>query len=463
MGCRCFLALLAALALSCAAGPRPAVQGPLDREGELYIEAQPLPPEAGRLTFKLDWIAAVRSDGVEQPLRLEHATLGGGEQSREIVAWNRLEPGLYSGLLIKIAKATLGANDLLLSKEPVRVEAGFTVGKRAATVLHLSLRWPASIEGGVGFAPAFAASTPARPLSQASGYCSNAGLHDVTVFDKRAASLGAVLPTGREPWGLAIDAVQNRLYAALSGEDEIQVFDATTLDEVARIRLQPGDGPREIALTPDRRQLIVANGGSNTVSFVDTAALLEVTRVPAGQEPTALLIDRAGARAYVFNARSSFITILDVASRAVAGTIGTEYGPVRGALNRAGTRLYVVTASSAYLSVYALPSLAPAGRIYVGLGTASIKVDPATDLLYVAQGGGHRLNVFDPFSLMPIDRVDLPGDGSFMAIADAENALYVLLPERRSVAVLDLASKRLTGELDVGHLPRVLAIAGERN
>ena len=460
-------ALLSSLAAGCLATAPPIVPGPLDSEGEVYLEAQPLPSESARLAFRIESIAALRHDGEETPLKVVRASISGADlKERRLLAFGRLEPGGYTGFSIKISKATLsgsaGASDLLIPAEPTRLEAPFTVERRHATVLHLSFDSPASMEKDFGFAPVFHAAVARKPLAQLSGWCSNGALHGLTVFDKREHALSAVLPTGRSPWGIAYDPVEGRLYVALEGEDEVQVFDAIALEEVGRIRLQPADGPREIVLTPDRRLLIVANGRSNTVSFVDPAALLEVARVQVGEAPTSLLLDRTGARVYVFNARSTFISIVDVANRAVAGTIATEYGPVRGQLNRAGNRLYLVASSSSYLTAIALPTQAQAGRIYVGLGTTAIKVDPSTDLLYVAQAGANRLSVFDPFSLLPVDHIDIPGDASYLAIDDAENALFVLVPDKRTVAVIGLASKRRLAEIDVGFEPRVLALAGER-
>ncbi len=459
--------IAASLAASCVAGPRPFVSGPLDAEGELYLQAQSLQPEGAGLSFQIASIAAVRPDGVETPLQILRGSLSQDElKDHPLIAWGRLEPGAYTGFRIKVATATLagpgGVSNLRVAAEPAHTETPFAVERGRAVVLQLDLDYPRSIEGESGFEPVFTASVPRKPLAQISGWCSSGALHEVTVFDKREHAVAAVLPTGRSPWGIAYYSVQNRLYVSLEGDDEVQVFDASVLEEVGRIRLQPADGPRELALTLDRRLLLVANGRSNTVSFVDPASMLEISRVQVGQAPTSILLDRSGARAYVFNARSTFISIVDVANRAVAGTIATEYGPLRGQFNRAGNKLYFVSSSSAYLTAVALPTFAPAGRVYVGLGTSAIKVDASTDLLYVAQAGARRLAVFEPFSLLPIDHIDVPGDVSYMAIDDAENALFALVPEQRTIAVVGLAGKRRLGAIGVGFEPRLFALAGER-
>ena len=459
--------IAASLGVSCAAGPRPIVPGPLDTEGEVYLQAHSL-PEGARLSFQVASIAAVGPDGVERPLQVLRPSLSQEElKDRPLIAWGRLPPGAYAGLRIKVSKASVagpgGVRDLLVAPEPAHIETPFAVERGQAIVLQLELDSSQSIDRDLsGFAPVFTASIPRKPLAPLSGWCSSGALHELTVFDQRERAVAAVLPTGRSPWGIAYDPVQSRLYVSLEGEDEVQVFDATVLKEVGRIRLQPGDGPRELAFSADRRLLMVANGRSNTVSFVDPISMVELSRLQVGEAPTSILLDRGGARAYVFNARSTFISIIDVANRAVAGTIATEYGPLRGQFNRAGNKLYVVASSSSYLIAIALPTFSPAGRVYVGLGTTAIKVDPSTDLLYVAQAGTNRLAVFEPFSLLPVDHIDMPGDVSYMAIDDAENTLFALVPQQRILVVVGLASKRRLGAIGVGYEPRLFALAGER-
>jgi len=457
--------VIAAMTMHCLAGVQRTIPGPLEADAEVHVVLRVVQQQDATVAFKVASIAAVRADGAQLPLEVRLPEVQGELSPREL-AWGRIEPGAYSGFSLKLAGAsrTLAGNTtpLRVPDAPLAVEAPFSVGRARAAVVRLDLDISASLEG-LSLSPSLRPSIPPRPLPQLSGWCSSAGQHELTLFDRRARTVAEVWPMGRAPWGLALDPVQYRLYAAISGEDEVRVFDAAAGGELGRIRLQPGDGPREVVLSPDRRTLLVANSGSNTVSFVDPASLLETARVQVGEAPTALLVDRAGNRAYVFNARSSFVSVVDLARRAAVGSIATDYAPLRGAINRAGTRLYVVSQGSPYMTAYSLPDQAQAGRVYVGLGTLAVKVDPASDLLYVAQGGSHRLALFDPFSLMPIDFVDLPGDASYLAIDDAENTMFGLMPEQRAAAVVDLATKQLLAVIDVGLDPRMLVLAGERN
>ncbi len=441
---------------------------PLESEGEVYLYLQPFPVEAEKLSFSIQSIAAVRPDGTAVPLELFLSDLSPEAAPRQrLLAHGRLPPDTYDALAIQVSRATLvtadGKADLHVSKEPDQVPVALHVVQRRATVLTLSLRLDHAVSPSYGFHPAFDATTPPAPVVELAGYVTSPGSAALAVFDKRRREVVAVLPAGREPQGVALDPQQRRSYVALAGDDQVQILDLAAGEETGRISLRPGDRPRELALTPDAHTLVSTNPGSRTASFLDPGSMLERDRVPVGEAPEALLLDRTGQRAYVFNRRSASVTVLDVANRQVVGTIATDPEPLRGQLNRAGTRLYVAHAGSAYLNVYALPDLALSTRFYVGLGTSAIKVDPRTDLLYVGRRDEGRLDVYDPSAFIPVDHVDLPGAPTYLVIDDAESTLLAVIPEARQVAVVDLTRRRVVGRIDVLRDPDELALFGERH
>ena len=459
---------LSAMLGGCAA-PATAMKrsAPLADEGEVYLYLQPFPQEASRLSFSVESVSAVSAQGTLTPLQVVLPSVTGeAVKYQTLLAWGRLPHDDYIGFDVKVAKATLaseeGLSDLLLPPEPARVEAAFRLEIRRATVWSLSFRYAESVGKSFSFAPVFSALIPPRTATQVVAYCSNTGLDNLSLLDKRVKQVTAVMPAGRGPQGVVLDPSGNRAYVALSDEDQVQVIDMIAGTEITRIRLGGGDRPRELALAPGGKLLVSTNPGTNTVSFIDPVAGIELSRLTAGEEPSTILLDRRGRRAYVFNRRSSNVTVLDLANRSVVSTIATDPEPVRGQLNAAGTRLYVIAAGSAYLTVYALPGQTVVGRVFVGLGTAAIKVDTRTELIYLAKEGESRVFVHDPFSFMPIDDFDIPDGTSYMAIEDLENTLWLLLPARRSIAVVDLTSRKMLGTMDVGSLPYQVAIVGER-
>ena len=470
---------LAILALVGSAGcglltPRASLRPPLADEGEVLLYLQPWPQGAERIRFTLASMAAVRSDGFAIPLELLLADLPGeGAAQQRLLARGRLPPGTYRSLDVKASSATVmtsdGPAELLVGSEPTSVAAGFEVRAQRATVLLLAVHSEASLQAGYAFAPQFAVRVPPRPLPSLNGVVANSGNHDLTLFDKRRHEVFTALPTGREPKGIALAPGLIRLYVALTGDDQVAVFDLTTGEPLPSIRLTAGDRPRELALSPDGRLLLVLNEASNALAFVDASSGLEITRVPTGTTPTSLLVDRSFRRAYVLNQGSSTMTVVDVATRTVAATVATDPLPVRAQLNRAGNRLYLAQAGSPQMLVFSVPDPASAvtnitllNRITVGLGASALKIDPRTDLVYLARTDEPRVDVYDAFSFMPIDSFDVPAGVSWFAIDDTENTLLALIPSRRAVAVIDLTSRREVGLVTAGEDPYAVAVAGER-
>jgi DNA-binding beta-propeller fold protein YncE len=452
-----------------ATGGRMRTLAPLADEGEVFVYVEPFTANAGRLSFTAGAISAERAEGPPVPLELTLPQVRGSDMNRQrLLAWGRLTPGDYPALLLTLGPATLsgeedgGTSDLLVSAEPVRISVPLRVARGQAVVLTLALQFSGSVQQGFAFTPTFTAAVTTPGVPQLACYASNRALANLSVFDRHDHRALAAIPVGREPEGVAVDGGRQRIYVALSGEDQVQVLDLLTGTELNRVILRAGDHPRELRLTDDGRQLVVANTGSNTVAFIDPGVGLEVARTVVGVEPWALLFDRAVRRVFVVNRRSNSISIVDLASKALVATLGTDAQPMRAQIDRAGSRLYVAQAGSPYLNVYALPALTLQTRVFVGLGAVALKLDSHTDLVYVG-GVDETVQVFDPASLIPIARIELPGRAEYLAIDDVENTLVALIAGRREVAFANLSSRRVLGVVDVGSDPVFVAFVGERN
>lgn len=456
------LAPLALLLLAaCHPRVRPsAVLPPLGPEGEVRVYLQPLPEDAPRLSFSLTHLAATRPDGTAAQLALALGEVSPETGSTQrLLAAGRLAPGSYDGLTIQLQRATLstddGVADLLVPEEPIRVAVSLEVARGRALLVRLTLRPGQAPDESFDFSGAFAAAAyaPAAAAVQSSGYCSTPDLASLSQFDRRTRQVTAVIPTGRAPRGLAVDPAALRAYVALAGEDQIQVLDLATGEELRRISLRAGDEPSEVALAGDGRTLVVANRRSNSLAFADVDAASAGDRVEVGEEPVALILDGGGRRAYVVGRRTNDVTVVDVGNRAVVGRAGTEPEPLRAQLSRTGDRLFVIHRGSPYMGVYSVPGLAQVSRIYVGLGTSALKVDPRTGLVYVGHADGDRIQVFDPGSLLPVDEIAVPGPVSFLGLDPLNNALVALVPSRGMLAFVDLTRRRMVASLDVGAAP----------
>jgi len=440
---------------------------PLEEEGEVFLYIQPFPQESDRLKFKMDSISAVRNDGMEFPLSLSLTELRGRDMRRQrLLGSVRLPPGSYGGLSFKIKEAILKSEEgeaaLLLPGAPVKIDFSFNVSRKRAIVISLVFNYAESVRQGFSFSPVFSIFIPAKPITSVVGFVTNSGSNNITVFDKKLGQAVAVIATGSRPAGMALDQRLKRAYVALSGEDRVGVIDVTAVDIIDSINLSIGDHPQELAITPDGKVLLTANTGSNTVSIIDLESLTEVSKVRVGNGPNSVLMDPQGRRAYVFNTASNTISVIDVPNRALVTNIPTDPSPLRGQFNRRGDRLYVINEIYAYLTVIDPFSLSVLRRATVTMGASAIKVDRNTDLIYLGKRRDPVVEVYNPSTFFPVDYVRAGGEVAYMAIDGEERKLHMVSPERNSLLISDLVSKKAVSELDVGEEPYWVTLMGER-
>jgi YVTN family beta-propeller protein len=254
-----------------------------------------------------------------------------------------------------------------------------------------------------------------------------------------------------------VDAERVRAYVAVSGEDVVAALDLLEGRVRDRVALRAGDRPRDVALTPDGRTLVVANSGSDTVSFVDPISAIELERVPVAGRPSSLLMDRDGRRAFVLAERSSSIAVLSISSRSVIGAVAVDSGPVRARFSgRSDERILVAHAESPYLTVIDSRSLTVQQRVYVGAGARALEVDPRSGRIFLARARTRRIEVFDPASFLPIAEIPVPGEVSWMAIEAEGNGLGVLLRDPAEVRIVGIVGMDTVVRAPLGPDPEAL-------
>ena len=440
---------------------------PLEEEGEVYLYLEPFPQEAERLRFTIDAVFAVSSDGREFPLTGPlHELRASDVQRQKLLASGRLPPGSYTGFSFKINKAVLkteeGEANLLVPETAVKNDFPFSVIRRRAYVISTTFKYAESVSGGFSFSPVFSMIIPARPIPSLTGYVTNSGSNNIMVFDKKLNKVLSIIVTGRGPAGMAVDQRQGRVYVALSGDDAIELVDVLSGEPINRLRLNTGDRPQELALTPDGKTLLVANKGTNTVSFVDPVSLVQLNRIDVGREPNSVSIHPNGMRAFVFNALSNTVSVIDIPNKAIITTITTDPAPLRGQFNRAGNKLYVIHEWSTYLTAIDPSGLSVLKRYPVRMGMVSIKVDLQTDLVYMGRRRDTAVEVYDPFLFAMVDSINTGAGITYMTIDGDENNLYMVNPDMKSLMVSRLVRKGVFSEMDVGESPYWITMMGER-
>jgi YVTN family beta-propeller protein len=395
-----------------------------------------------------------------------HELKGPDMKRQRLLASGRLPPGPYSGLSFQVKNAILkveeGEATLRSPEEPVKIDFPFNVVRKKAYLISASFKYAESIKGGFSFSLVFSMFIPGKPLLNLVGYVTNPGSSNITVFDKQAGLAVAIIATGRKPMGMALDQRLRRGYIALSGDDAIDIVDVVAEVVIDRIRLNTGDHPQELALTPDSKLVLTVNPGSNTLSFIDTSSLLEVNRIKVGNGPNSVLINSTGRRAFVFNTVASTVSVIDIPNKMLLATIATDPGPLRGQFNRNGDKIYVIHEWSSYVSVIDPVSLSVARRFQVRMGMESIRVEMNSDLVYLGRKNDTVVEAYDPFSFVPVDFINTGGGISYMTIDGEQNNLVMINPGMKTLVGANLISKKTVFIIDVGESPYWVTMMGER-
>lgn len=450
--------------ISCTAGTVNQLPTRGDRaQVEVYL--QPVPAESGGLSWILEDLTAVRSDGIRLPLTLHANSIKGSNlQNRQILLGSGLlPPGSYSGFSLTISKASIAGTDgdaaLLVPEEPVFIPGIFEPGISEVLPLFLKLDPAGIVTDGFEFTPAFSLARTTMELSSLTGYMTVPDADRVTVFNRRTLHVTGALATGRSPKALSLDPVLGRAYVAVSGENAVQVVDV--LDGVIsqRIPLRAGDKPEDLALTGDRQILLSANYGTNTLSILDPVQGVVMERIAVGRGPTSVVVNRSGTRAYVICSLSNSVSVVDLTTGTLISTLVLEEAtPFAAALDRGEERLFVIYRDSPNLTVIDTSSLTFMDKVFVGLGSASIVVDDFSDLVFIGRTFGREISIIDPSPLMVVDTIRLEGEAGSMAIDSKDNSLFIVIPGKRVLQKIDLVSKRVLAEMNADPVPSEVAV-----
>jgi YVTN family beta-propeller protein len=440
----------------------------LTQEGEIILYLQPLPQEADRLHFEIGGLSAIRDDGSAIPVSLLLSELKGADLTglQKLLASGAVPPGRYSGITIQIKQAFVetaeGKVALAVPEEALRVDHYFDVARQKASALFLSLNPAKMIKGENQFTPVFSLASAGGLLINFTALVSNPPSNLILVFNKKTMQVADAIATGRRPMALALDQFRSRVYVAVSRDDEVLAIDVFKRQIFSRLKLKFRDNPIDLVLTPDRRRLVSVNHDSNTVSLIDAFSLTEERRIRVGEGPNSAVMDPSGSRVYILNTRSRSISVVDLTQNTLVVTLGLEASPLRGTFDREGDTLFVINDDSPYVTVIDRSRLAVTGKIFVGAGAVSIKADVQNGLLYVGRRIGGEIAVIEPSSSMFVDTFQVGGRAEYLAIDNQERTLFVALSDRKILQKINLISKKVLSEIEVGKGAYEIVVMGER-
>ncbi len=152
----------------------------------------------------------------------------------------------------------------------------------------------------------------------------------IYLFEDDGTALRSSTFTGSRGLALATNGI---LYVANRRTNSIYLVDTTKVTDngvafdtienavIATLPLS-GNGPSDIALSPDEKFLYVANFTSNTVSVIDLTLQTIIREIEVGKGPTNISVGTK--RLYVINFLSDSISVIDLATNTIVMELKNE-------------------------------------------------------------------------------------------------------------------------------------------
>jgi YVTN family beta-propeller protein len=152
-------------------------------------------------------------------------------------------------------------------------------------------------------------------------------IHDRHRVEVYAPDTGARVATVAVPPNAHSVTVSPTLVRAFTPNHESNVVSAIDMRTHRWTGIPVDNAPHSLALSPDRRTIIVACYGANVINFIDPVSLRNTGRLPVGVQPRYVAFSTDGGHAYVVNEGSDSISVIDVAARKVSSVIRVGNSP----------------------------------------------------------------------------------------------------------------------------------------
>lgn len=288
-------------------------------------------------------------------------------------------------------------------------------------------------------------------LSQPFAYITNEGGNNVTIIDTANNTLvGAPINTQNFPQGVTISPDGSRVYAANGGSASISVIDTSTNAVITTVSVGPGPGG--MAVTPDGSLVYVAIQSANNVIMIDTSTNTVVgSPITVGNAPTGLAVNPEGSFVYVTNLSSSTISVIDTSSNTVTDTIMTGPGPTGVAVSPDGGRVYTANIPGS-VSVVDTSTNMVIDTVAVGVQPRGVAVTPDGNFVYISNSASGTVSVIRTSDNMVIKTVTVQGLPQGVDVTPDGDHVYVANQGPGTISVIRTSDNTVIDTISVGNV-----------
>ncbi len=257
---------------------------------------------------------------------------------------------------------------------------------------------------------------------------------------------------------LYVDFIPLRnMYVSDGGSSTLSAIDTATNKVVLNISVN--SNPQGVAVTPNGEFIYVTNHGNSFVSVVDTNTNTVVANVSVGVNPIGVAIDMKGDTAYVTSGtKGGTLTEINTSNYNIIQSSVIGGGPIGIAVSPFSGLLYVADSSLDNVSVINASSTNTVAQIKVGLYPTSVSISPDGMFAYVTNNDSNTISVIDLADNKVIKNISV-GQGPYSsAVSPNDEILYVVNKYSNNVYAINTSDYSVISVINVGSEPSGVAV-----
>jgi len=288
-------------------------------------------------------------------------------------------------------------------------------------------------------------------------YVSNQLDNTVSVIDGDTPKVVATVRVGVSPAQLAVSPDRRSVYIANTGSNTVSVLNTNSNTVANTIALPRGSRPVGLALSPSGRYLYTADGGNNRVSVIDARAGRVMTSVPVGAQPLGVAVAPDGKTVYSANSGSDDVSVINARAARVVRAMPAGRFPSSVAVTHDGASIFVTNELSGVTVINA-----DNGRVQARLRSPSpfgVTMSPRGDRAYVTGLGPGTLTSIDTRTDRVRSTVSVGSYGTDpFTVRATPDALYVANQGASTLSIIDPSTLRTRATVATGNSPYGVAV-----
>jgi YVTN family beta-propeller protein len=249
-------------------------------------------------------------------------------------------------------------------------------------------------------------------------------------------------------------------FVYITGRLSVSVIDTATGLVITKVKV--GGAPKGIAITPDGKKAYVANYWNSNVSVIDTATNTVTATVKVGSHPDGVAISPDGKKVYVTNPGSNNVSVIDTDTNTITATVPVGNRPEGIAVTPDGKKVYVTnggnnTAPDDTVSVIDTATNIVTATVPVGTHPRGIAVTPDGKNVYVANSYNRTVSVIDTATNTVTATVDVDNSPHEVVVNPTGTKVYVA-GGNGFVSVIDTSTRKVVTTMNVEKYPEEIAI-----